>query len=76
MYIPQDIILYIESFLKKCEYCNKLKCKNQIRECAFCKRCWCHPCYTTHRLIEYSYFEVYVMTCKNCLRKYRTPTMY
>ena len=65
--IPQEIEEYILEFLQPCSYCNILQTINQCRTCVFCKRSWCNNCYKNYRLIDYSYFEVYVMTCKNCL---------
>ena len=71
--LPEEIEKYITTFLIKCSYCNKLECHPDCRTCVFCKRSWCDKCYTKYRLIDYNYFEVYVMTCKNCLLELRIP---
>ncbi len=72
MYIPDDIIKYINEFLVECESCKLRNIITETNACSICKRCWCHKCCLKENYVGYAYFEIYVMTCKQCLLRYNS----
>ena len=70
---PEEIEnIIMNEYLKKCELCNRLNCKDNSDNCKICNRYWCNSCIRSTNYLKKSYFEVYIMTCKNCLYDLKT----
>ncbi|GIS52483.1 MAG: hypothetical protein Ct9H90mP28_1990 [Paracoccaceae bacterium] len=73
--LPNDVIQHIQSFLIKCEYCQRFFDMNHSNLCISCKRSWCDDCKRNTNFIGYSYHQLYIMACKYCISKYKYPKM-
>ncbi len=73
--LPDEIVQYIKTFLVKCENCNKFFDINSSNQCTSCKISWCDSCKRKTNFIGYSYYKLYIMTCKKCVFQYNFPKM-
>ena len=71
--LPDEIVQYIKTFLTKCENCNRFFDVNFSNQCISCKFSWCDLCKRKNNFIGYSYYKLYILTCKNCMLQYNFP---
>jgi hypothetical protein len=72
--LPDDLKNYINEFLIECQVCKTKNIKGEMNNCVICKRAWCKKCCLEENYVGYAYFEIYVMTCKECLLRYNSKT--
>ena len=65
--LNDDVINYIQRFLKNCDMCNILDIKIDGRFCVVCKKYACIKC---HMIRDYTEYETRMLYCSDCHIKY------
>lgn len=64
--LPEDVIDYIISHLRKCDICNIYCIESEIENCVSCKNIWCSKCSSHCGYINCPYFKVRLPICNKC----------